>query len=121
MKKYLLTFSVIFIFIGLQYLFLPQMYVKSLEYGKYHVDALNLIRSCGGLYLAISVLLIIIHKNEDMQRKTVAACVIVMAGFLIGRCISMAIDGIPEEKYIVSAVFEAVLFIWGAWLLKKRK
>ena len=88
----------------------------------FKVDAINLaniFRAMMGLYLGMSVIWIMgIIKSKLWVTATITN-ITFMGGLMLGRLVSMVIDGVPGVYFLIGIVLELVLALWGLKNLKK--
>lgn len=76
-----------------------------------NASMLSMVRSSGGLYIAVSTLLVLLGLKAD--RKTIMSITVIMGGFLLGRSISLLFDGFSGKNMIVSFTVEILIFFVG--------
>lgn len=80
---------------------------------------LHVVRSFGGLYLGVVAFLVIARFKSTMQEAGILAAVLVMSGLITGRAISFMVDGLTAPGFIVSALVELALLVWGLVILRR--
>jgi len=120
MKKiYLIVTALILFVMGILFTLAPNQYMASLGITINDLNLLNVLRSFGGLYLGLVAFVIVALNKKSLIDSVILCVVLVMCGFLIGRIVSLAVDGFPNPKLGVSAVVELVFAIWGLVILRR--
>ncbi|MBO3697535.1 DUF4345 domain-containing protein [Roseivirga sp. E12] len=82
-------------------------------------DLKNVFRAIMGLYLAISTVWVIgLIKPHFWQVATVLQ-IVFMLGLAGGRGLSLVLDGIPSQTFVIATILELSLGIYGLLQLKK--
>lgn len=83
------------------------------------VNLANIFRAMMGLYLGMSVIWLMgIIKSKLWVTATITN-ITFMGGLMLGRLVSMVIDGVPGVYFLIGIVLELVLALWGLKNLKK--
>lgn len=107
--------------IGVGYLVSPQT-----MYGLYGIDLdsvneANMVRGAyGGLFLGFAVLLFLGARRADLATPALVALLTFMAGFALGRIVSVVVDGMPSPLILLLIAFEVVYCALAASLLARR-
>jgi hypothetical protein len=120
-KNLHLTVSILIVIpIALAYGLYPQRILPLLF--DFKVDGINLaniFRTIMGLYLGMSVIWIMGIIKSKLWITATITNIAFMGGLMLGRLISLALDGVPSIYFVIGFVLEAVLAIWGVKNLKK--
>ena len=117
----LLSASIGIGFIGLGYLISPQF-----MYGLYGIDLetvneANMVRSAyGGLFLGLAVLFFLGVRRYQLATPALIALLTSMAGFAVGRVVSVIVDGMPSPLILSLIVFETIYAVLAAYLLSAK-
>ncbi len=117
----LLSASIGIGFIGLGYLISPQF-----MYGFYGIDLetvneANMVRSAyGGLFLGFAVLFFLGVRWYQLATPALIALLASMAGFAVGRVVSIIVDGMPSPLILSLIVFEIIYSVLAAYLLSTK-
>jgi len=88
----------------------------------FKVESINLagiFRAIMGLYLGMCAIWIIgIIKSQLWVTATITN-ITFMGGLMLGRLVSLVLDGVPGIYFIIGFMLELVLAIWGLKNLKK--
>lgn len=106
--------------VGLGYLFMPQsmygLYGIELE----SVNEANMVRSAyGGLFLGFALLFLAGARRERFGTPALVALLTFMAGFALGRVVSIFADGVPSPLVFSLIAFEIVYAALAAYLLSR--
>ena len=120
-KNLHLTVSILLIIpIALAYGLYPQVILPFLF--DFKVDTINLagiFRAMMGLYLGMSVIWIMgIIRSKFWVTATITN-ITFMGGLMLGRLVSLVLDGVPGIYFLIGFVLELVLALWGLKNLKK--
>jgi hypothetical protein len=81
-------------------------------------DLSNVFRSIMGLYLSLAAYWIFgVIKKEAWKGATISN-ILFMGGLAFGRIISLIIDGIPSNAFLIGLTVEILALIWGIYNLK---
>jgi hypothetical protein len=79
------------------------------------------VRSFGGFYLGFAAYLLTASRKENLIEGAVLGVALVMTGFLVGRFVSLFVDGLPDPKLWISLAIELFFAAWGFGLILKNK
>lgn len=96
---------------GALYIIAPAQLMNT-ALGSYDTSVLNMIRSCGGLYLGVAAFIMILMRKQYIQ-EAILGVNIAMLGLILGRLISIVNDGTPNIKMIVSLILEIAIACVG--------
>lgn len=116
-KTYILSVTVVLALMGLVFLAAPGTYLGMLGVQVSDPSVMNMIRSFGGFYLGFAAFIFLVSRREGEIDLAVLAAVLAMAGFLVGRALGLASDGVPGRNMFASAFVETVFEIWGLVIL----
>jgi len=83
------------------------------------MDEMSFYKAVMGLYLAFSLLWLLGIFNSNYFRVALISNMVFMLGLGFGRTISLLIDGVPGNAYLIGAFGEIALGLYGLWALKK--
>lgn len=81
-------------------------------------DEYDMYKATMGLYLAFTSFWLYALFYKDYWRTATISNVLFMFGLVIGRLISLVIDGMPSALFVFGFFGELVLAIYGIYLLK---
>lgn len=85
------------------------------------IDEHNFHKAIMGLYLAFSVVWLLgVFKNSYLKIALVSN-IAFMLGLGFGRLLSLFIDGMPTQGYLLGTVGEFILGFYGVWVLNSKK
>ena len=97
---------------GFSYLIKPHQFKTE----KSDINLTHMVRACGGLYTGIVIIfLLMVLKNR--VELAILCIVILMAGLISGRVVSIITDKLPDKKMIVSLIIEIIIAISGLFIL----
>jgi len=70
------------------------------------IDLTHIFRAYMGLYLAASVLWLAGAFSQRLRRPALIAAGVFMLGIAAGRILSLAVDGLPDAKFVVYLAIE---------------
>jgi hypothetical protein len=120
-KTYILSVTVVLALMGMAFLAAPGTYLGTLGVQVSDPSVMNMIRSFGGFYLGFAAFIFLISRREGGDDFAVLAAVLAMAGFLVGRALGLASDGVPARSLFASAFAEIVFGIWGVVILSRSR
>lgn len=120
-KTYLILTALTLTLMGLIFALDPNRYLAGFGAAFNEPNQLHVIRSFGGFYLGFAGYLLMASRKENLVEGAVLGTALVMSGFLVGRIVSLWVDGLPDPKLWVSLVIELIFAIWGFGLLLKSK
>jgi hypothetical protein len=118
-KIYLSTLAIIMTVVGVVYLVDPSSYLGRMGVSVSDPSAMNLLRTFGGCYLGFAAFLLVAVRRSRLSEAAILAATIIMGGFLTGRIIGMAADGMPDGSIIVSAFVELIFLVWGGVVTRR--
>lgn len=120
-KNLHLTVSILVIIpIALAYGLYPQMILPLLfDFKVDTINVANIFRAIMGLYLGMSVIWIMGTIKSKLWVTATITNITFMGGLMLGRLVSMIIDGFPGIYFLIGFVLELTLAIWGLKNLKK--
>lgn len=119
MTAYLIVTGILFLLVGLRALLNPIDAVATpYELQGESTDAKHYLRSgAGGVTLACGAVLLAGGLVPALAFAALVVAVTVLGGLLFGRIVSRILDGSPGFVAWISAVFELVGFVLGAYWL----
>lgn len=120
-KKLHLTVSILVIIpIAFVYGLYPQMILPLLfDFKVDNINLANIFRAIMGLYLGMSAIWIMGIVIPKLWVTATIINITFMGGLMLGRLVSMVIDGFPGIYFLIGFVLESTLAIWGLKNLKK--
>ncbi len=107
--------------VGLGYLVSPQFMYGLYGIGLESVNELNMVRSAyGGLFLGFAALFLLGALSTNLAKPALIALLAFMAGFALGRTVSVFVDGIPSPLILSLIVFEITYTALAAYLLSTK-
>ncbi len=107
--------------IGLGYLLSPHTMYGLYGIGLETVNEANMVRAAyGGLFLGFAILFLLGGLQDQFTRPALVALLTFMAGFAVGRIVSLIVDGMPSLIIISLIVFEVVYSALAVYLLSNR-
>ncbi|MFD0986532.1 DUF4345 domain-containing protein [Methyloligella solikamskensis] len=98
----------------------PQWFARSfLGLSDLSVGSAHILRAVMGLYLALAGFWLACALTAKHKNTAVLTIMVFAGGLLAGRCLSFAIDGLPDPLLIVYAGLEASVLplAWWVWRL----
>lgn len=83
------------------------------------VDLANVFRAIMCLYLAISGLWLLAMLRPGLWRIATVSNVVFMGSLVLGRLISLVVDGTPSAALLYAVVVEALLGVFGFLQLRR--
>ncbi len=120
-KLYLAITSITLSLMGVIFTFAPNRYLAGFGASISEPSLLNVIRSFGGFYLGFAAFLLVAFRKENLIEGAVLSTTLIMCAVLVGRAISLFVDGLPDPKLWVSLVIELIFAAWGFGLVLKNK
>ncbi|MEM6347203.1 MAG: DUF4345 domain-containing protein [Bacteroidota bacterium] len=74
-----------------------------------HIDLVNEIRGVGAVMLLGGIVALIGVLREDMRQIAFVVTSLIFAGVILGRSLSLIIDGMPPQNLLRAAIAEGVL------------
>jgi hypothetical protein len=74
-------------------------------------------KAISGIYLGFSILWILGIIQSSFLKTALISNTIFMLGLGLGRCLSMAIDGLPSTFFLYGTIGELILGFYGLWVL----
>jgi hypothetical protein len=121
MKIYLSILGAVLTIVGLVNFIAPSVYLGTLGVAISDPSAMNVLHTYGGCYLGLAAFLFVSAGRPEFTRTAVVASTIVMAGFVAGRIMGLAVEGMPDRGIIVSTIIEIVFLLWGAALVRRHQ
>lgn len=120
-KNLHLTVSILVIIpVALAYGLYPQIILPLLfDFKVDAIDLANIFRAIMGLYLGMSVIWIMGIVKSKLWVTATITNITFMGGLMLGRLVSMIVDGVPGIYLLIGFVLESILAIWGLKNLKK--
>ena len=110
--------AVIFAWVGLNGLFAPAMITAPVELQAPSASAHNEIRAnYGGMHLAMSALFVLGARSATFRWTATVVLTLFSAGLVVGRLLSIVIDGVPNSFVMQLLVAEATAAASGVALL----
>ncbi|MEM8963188.1 MAG: DUF4345 domain-containing protein [Acidobacteriota bacterium] len=104
--------------IGLGYLFAPESMYGLYGIGLETVNEANMVRAAyGGLFLGFGALFFLGARRGPLATPALVALLTFMAGFAVGRIVSVVVDGVPSPLILSLIAFEVVYAALAAKLL----
>ena len=104
--------------IGLGYLFSPSTMYGLYGIGLETVNEANMVRSAyGGLFLGFAVLFFLGARRDQFATPALIALLTFMAGFALGRVVSLFADGMPSPLILSLIAFELIYSALAGYLL----
>lgn len=121
LKKYfLLTCSISIAIIGLIYGAAPQWFAQTfLDMPEIDGNFAHVLRAVMGIYLAFGGFWLYAAFNSEHQNTALLTGIILVAGLIIGRVISMLVDGRPSAIFVFYLAIELVLLPVAYWFYKQ--
>lgn len=121
MTGYLIVTGILFLIVGLRALIKPiEAVATPYELQGESTDAKHYLRSgAGGVTIACGTVMLVGVFVPALELAALVVPVTVLGGLLFGRAVSLALDGSPGVVAWVSAVFELIGFVLGAYWLWK--
>jgi hypothetical protein len=82
-------------------------------------DLKNVFRALLGLYLAFSTLWIIGIVKPDYWKMATISNLFFMSGLVLGRFLSMILDGMPSPTFSLGILGELILALFALYQLRK--
>ena len=118
-KAYILSLSIVLALMGVIFLAAPATWLGTLGVQVSDPSVMNMIRSFGGFYLGFAAFLTLAARREGGIDMAVLAAALAMAGFLAGRALGVAADGMPDRSILAASAAELVFALWGGVLLAR--
>lgn len=119
MKKLYLTFAAsVFAVMGLLYGLAPALYLSGLGSQPAGEIVSHVVRSIGGAYLGFSLWLGLTVRRKESRDAAVLSVVAVMAGLVVCRALSFALDDSRNVRLWVSAGIEFAFAAWGLFIIR---
>ncbi len=83
------------------------------------IDTSNMLRAIMCLYLAVCFVLFLGAWKSKYWRRATQLNIVFMLSLATGRALSMILDGIPTQGYIVSIIVEVVLGLYSIYQIRK--
>ena len=107
--------------IGMGYLLSPQFMYGLYGIGLETVNEANMVRSAyGGLFFGFAVLFFLGAFRVRFEKPALVALLTFMAGFALGRIVSVFVDGRPSLLIFSLIVFEITYSALAAYLLSAK-
>jgi len=119
-KKYYLIFTFISVsIIGLLYGVCPKWFARTfLEINDLNPDIAHILRAVMCLYLALGVFWLYSAFNDDYRNIALITVIIFAGGLVIGRIISLFIEGQPAPILTLYIIMEFTLVPVTFWVYK---
>ena len=85
------------------------------------VDLENIFKAIMGLYLAMAGFWLYGVINPNYWKAATLVNILFMLGLAVGRTVSILLDGIPSDLWILGTIGEFVIGFWGIYNLRKYK
>lgn len=109
-------------FVGIVYGLIPTGFFDTLFELKFNsVDSVSVYRALMGLYMAIGTFWVIGIIRPEFWIAATLSNVLFMVGLALGRTISICIDGLPSNAFLVGLIVEIIFAIWGIRNIVKYK
>ncbi|MES9925741.1 MAG: DUF4345 domain-containing protein [Candidatus Thiodiazotropha endolucinida] len=107
--------------IGLGYLVSPQFMYGLYGIGLETVNELNMVRSAyGGLFFGFAILFLLGALRANLAKPALIALLTFMAGFALGRIVSVLVDGVPSPLILSLIVAEIAYTALAVYLLSMK-
>lgn len=117
---YLVITGILFLIVGFRSLLSPlQAVALPYSLGANHVDAKNYLRSAaGGVAITAGGLIVAGAFIPALTLSAALICVTILGGLVLGRIVSLLLDGNPGVVPWISGFFEMLGLINGAYWLQ---
>lgn len=111
--------AALFLMIGATGVFAPGEVARMIEVPATTAVTRVELRSAFGLYIGLSVFLLLSLRSSTAVRQGLLALCLVSAGLLAGRLYGGALEGMTGAVTFASLLFEALCLSIGLWALRK--
>ncbi|TDR31624.1 DUF4345 domain-containing protein [Hydromonas duriensis] len=119
-QSFLISTPIVLALIGCGYLINPLFYPHIFEFSFNNINANNIYRAVGALYLSFCVFWLMSTKIPSWRMTAILSIGTLMSGLAVGRLISLTIDGVPHWLILIFLVGE-VLTAAVAFVIYKLK
>ena len=98
---------------------LPISFLDEVEINS--IDHANIFSGIMGLYVTMAIFWILGAFNKSLTIPALWSLVIFMTGIGVGRAISMIIDGMPSNPYLLFLLLEVIFALIGLMFIKSIK
>lgn len=98
---------------------LPISFLDEVEINS--IDHANIFSGIMGLYVTMAIFWILGAFNKSLTIPALWSLVIFMTGIGLGRAISMIIDGMPSNPYLLFLLLEVIFALIGLMFIKSIK
>lgn len=117
-KIHLIISTIIVVSAAFVYGFCPNLV---LQVDTNTTDEANILKAIMGMYLAFALLWILGINNRKYWQAATICNMLFMLGLGFGRIISIAIDGIPSNIFVLGTIGELVLGYYAFYQLTQTK
>ena len=119
-KKYFLIFAFVVVsMIALLYGISPQWFARTfLDINELNISSAHILRALMSLYLSLGVFWLYSAFTSRLRNAAVLTTLVFAGGLLIGRLISLVLDGVPKPLLILYIVLELGLVPIAYWIYK---
>ena len=119
-KKYFLIFAFVVVsIIALLYGISPQWFARTfLDINELNISSAHILRALMCLYLSLGVFWLYSAFNNRLRNAAVLTTLVFAGGLVIGRLISLVLDGVPKPLLILYIVLELGLVPIAYWIYK---
>jgi hypothetical protein len=119
-KLFLIGAGLLFVAVGLSNLFDPRAAMASIELKAMAVSTLNEVRAnYGGMHSFLGIFFIYSAFTPRLQSAALVFVTIFSSGLVLGRIVSLAVDGAPNAAILVFLAIEVFGAIAGLVLLRR--
>ena len=86
-----------------------------------HLDLVNEIRGVGAVMLLGGIVAFLGIARTDLRQSAFLVLVVIFGGVILGRSISILLDGMPSQDVIRAAVAEGVLAVGNVFGLERMR
>jgi len=104
--------------IGCGYLLNPLFYPNVFGFYFDNINGMHVYRAFGALYLSMSCYWLLSLKNKSWRKGAILSIAFLMAGLLVGRFISLIVEGIPHSLLILFIGLEILCLVQALVVLK---
>ena len=105
--------------VHLSFNLLPISFLDEVEINS--IDHANIFSGIMGLYVTMAIFWIFGAFNKSLTIPALWSLVIFMTGIGLGRAISMIIDGMPSNPYLLFLLLEVIFALIGFMFIKSAK
>ncbi|MEM6428671.1 MAG: DUF4345 domain-containing protein [Deinococcota bacterium] len=94
-----------------------QSYVENPEHSPVNIDLLNEIRGVGAVMLLGGIIALLGALRADFRLTSFVVVTLIFGGVVLGRSLSLVVDGVPNETLMHAASAELVLSVFNVFCL----